>query len=180
MDRRSYLRYLAVVAAGSLAGCGGQSEGTPTSTPRGVDTQTSPTATATASPTPSPTPADEATPTGTPTPADETTPTGTPTPTGPPVAAEVAVGPGGDFVFDPETVTVAVGDTVRWVWESNGHNVKADDVPADSDWSGTPGGGLDTFATGHVYTHEFQVAGEFDYLCQPHRSYGMRGTVVVQ
>jgi plastocyanin len=172
MDRRSYLHYLAVAAAGGLAGCGGQSEGTPTPTPRGVDTQAS--STSTSSRTPSPTPTDEATPTDSPTPTDEATPTRTP------VSAEIAVGPGGDFVFEPGTVTVAVGDTVRWVWESNGHNVKPDDVPADSDWSGTPGGGLDTFDTGHVYTHQFQVAGEFDYLCQPHRSYGMRGTVVVE
>lgn len=174
MDRRRYLRAASAAVVAGLAGCGSQDTATPGDTPAGGGESTT-RGTGTPTDTPTETPTDEGTPTDTPT--DTPTPTGTPRPA---VAAEVVVGPGGDFVFDPETVTVAVGDTVRWVWESGGHNVKPDDVPSDSDWSGTPGGGLDTFDTGHVYTHEFEVAGEFDYLCQPHRSYGMRGTVVVE
>ena len=29
---------------------------------------------------------------------------------------DVAVGPGGGFTFDPSTVNISVGDTVRWTW----------------------------------------------------------------
>ena len=42
---------------------------------------------------------------------------------------EVAVGPGGSLVYEPATVYVQQGGTVKWVWESDGHNVVADSVP---------------------------------------------------
>ena len=35
---------------------------------------------------------------------------------------DVAVGPVG-FTFDPDTVNISVGDTVRWTWGSSGHSV---------------------------------------------------------
>ena len=34
---------------------------------------------------------------------------------------DVAVGPG--FAFDPDTVNISVGDTVRWTWAGSGHSV---------------------------------------------------------
>ena len=34
---------------------------------------------------------------------------------------DVMVGPG--FTFDPDTVNISVGDTVRWTWASSGHSV---------------------------------------------------------
>jgi plastocyanin len=172
MDRRRYLRTVSAAAVAGLAGCAGQDADTPSNGDEDTPTATS-TTEATSTPTESPT--------GEATTAGGGTPTDTPTPTPrPAVAAEVVVGPEGSFSFEPEEVTIAVGETVRWVWDSRGHNVKPDDIPSESDWSGTPGGGLDTFRAGHVYTHEFQVAGTFDYLCRPHRSSGMRGTVVVE
>src|SRR5262249_24172304 len=36
---------------------------------------------------------------------------------------DVTVGPGGGFTFDPSTVNISVGDTVRWTWASRGHSV---------------------------------------------------------
>ena len=36
---------------------------------------------------------------------------------------DVAVGPGGGFTFDPDTVNISVGDTVRWTWAGSGHSV---------------------------------------------------------
>ena len=35
----------------------------------------------------------------------------------------VTVGPGDDLRFEPATITVHAGDTVRWNWGSSGHNV---------------------------------------------------------
>lgn len=92
---------------------------------------------------------------------------------------EVAVGPGGDLVFDPETLEIPPGTTVRFVWESDLHNVVVDGQPDDADWSGTAGGPGETYDTGHEHTHTFDVEGTYEYYCAPHRSSGMTGTVVV-
>src|SRR5688500_10161961 len=35
----------------------------------------------------------------------------------------VAVGPAGQHVFQPTTVTIQPGDTVQWVWNSSTHTV---------------------------------------------------------
>lgn len=171
MDRRRYLKQVAVVATIGLAGC--SESGTPTSEPE-------------SSPTPSPTPTPEMeTPTPTDEPMETEAPTDTPTPTStatprPDVAAEVTVGPGGSLRFDPDSVTVGTGETVRWVWESSNHNVKPETVPDGSDWTGSGGDRGTTYDTGHVYTHTFEVAGQYDYVCVPHQSAGMTGTVVVE
>jgi plastocyanin len=96
----------------------------------------------------------------------------------------VTVGPGGNFRFDPETITVHVGDTVRWRWASSGHNVV----------SGTGGSADGTFCSpnnqncgsaplpgsGTTYEHTFNNAGTFPYFCSAHQSFGMTGMVVVQ
>jgi plastocyanin len=84
---------------------------------------------------------------------------------------EVAVGPGGELVFEPEEVQIEPGDTVRWVWESDGHNV----VPeGGGDWGHEP---LEN--QGFTYEHTFESAGENAYICQPHQSAGMVGTVMI-
>jgi len=36
---------------------------------------------------------------------------------------DVLVGPNGLFVFDPANIEVDLGDTVRWTWQSDFHNV---------------------------------------------------------
>lgn len=167
MDRRRYLARVAAVATVALAGCG-ESPDTPTDDP--TDTA-APATTPPGTPTSSPTPTDSPTP--------SPTPTATATPL-PPVAAEVTVGPGSAFRFEPETARIATGETVRWRWDSGGHNVKATSTPSDADWTGTPGGDSETFDAGHVYEHTFDVAGRYDYVCVPHRSLGMEGAVVVE
>ncbi len=92
---------------------------------------------------------------------------------------EVAVGPGGELVFDPESLEIPPGTTVRFVWESDLHNVVVDEQPADADWSGTAGAPGATYDTGHEYSHTFDVEGTYEYYCAPHRASGMTGTVVV-
>lgn len=91
--------------------------------------------------------------------------------------AEVVVGPGGELVFDPETVEVTPGTTVRWAWDSDNHNVVVDSQPEDASWEGQPED--ETFDTGHEYTHTFETLGTYEYYCQPHLSAGMKGTVEV-
>lgn len=93
---------------------------------------------------------------------------------------QIVVGPNGDFRFAPDDVTVAVGETVEWVWSSGGHNVVAETKPDDSDWEGTEGGSSQTFSSGHAYEHTFQVAGDYTYYCSPHRASGMTGSLTVE
>ena len=35
---------------------------------------------------------------------------------------DVTVGPNGDLVFSPSSVTIHTGDQVRWTWSSSGHS----------------------------------------------------------
>jgi plastocyanin len=72
------------------------------------------------------------------------------------------------FSFTPQVVNISVGDTVVWSGLAGGfHNVAADDESFRS-----PGGES-------TFSHTFNSAGSFDYVCEPHSSFGMTGTVNV-
>lgn len=102
---------------------------------------------------------------------------------------EVAVGPSGNyFRFVPERVEIPVGGTVRWRFESAGHNVSARpeaarqvSIPEGADpFSSYPEGeSFRVVAEGETYEHAFSVPGEYVYVCLPHVGEGMIGTVVV-
>ncbi|WP_129114925.1 plastocyanin/azurin family copper-binding protein [Halegenticoccus tardaugens] len=83
---------------------------------------------------------------------------------------EVIVGPGGDLVFDPEDLEITPGTTVTFVWESDGHNV----VPNEGDW-----GHENIENSGFEYEHTFEEEAEYEYVCTPHESAGMVGTIAV-
>jgi plastocyanin len=96
----------------------------------------------------------------------------------------VTVGPGGAHTFEPSSVTIHVGDTVEWQWQSSGHTVTsgsactADNAfcsPADATCATTP-----TSDSGSTYSHTFTQTGSFPFFCRPHCSMGMTGTVVVE
>lgn len=195
-------RFLTATALGvpGLAGCAGQ-EGTPipsptddgqptatpspsgTSTPteetdRPTATEEPSTATATETGTAEPTRTEGETPTRTATDTATETDTDTPTAT-PPEGQTVVVGPDGTPQFDPETFTISAGATVRWEWEDDGHNVRPSNTPEDAAWSGTPGGDGTTYDEGYTYEYTFDVPGEYEYYCAPHRSLGMTGSFTV-
>jgi len=92
----------------------------------------------------------------------------------------VAVGPDGRLVYDPEELTVSTGETVEWVWESDTHNIVVDSRPDGADWGGTEGDEATLYDEGHTYAFTFETAGTYEYFCQPHRSAGMEGSVVVE
>lgn len=184
MLRRSFLRQGAVLVALGLAGCTGGEE-TPTETlhPETVtDTRTATSGSGTPSPTASPGESGTPTPTATaggdtdtPSPTPSPTPTATPRP---PVDQEVKVGPG-SLSFEPESFDIPTGGSVRWVWESSGHNVRPSSIPDGADWSGTEGGDGTTYDAGYTYTYTFDVDGTYEYYCAPHRSAGMTGSFTV-
>ena len=91
--------------------------------------------------------------------------------------ASVAVGAqgnGGAFAFDPPAVHVDNGATVVWEWtgEGGGHNVVSE--------GGDPLDSGDPVATqGETYEYTFDTDGIYNYVCEPHESLGMKGSVVV-
>ncbi|GAA5040698.1 plastocyanin/azurin family copper-binding protein [Haladaptatus pallidirubidus] len=90
----------------------------------------------------------------------------------------VTVGPGGELVFEPAELQISPGTTVEWVWESDTHNVIPTSQPDGAGWEGS-GSESETFDTGHTYSHTFDTEGSYEYVCIPHESAGMAGTITV-
>jgi len=88
----------------------------------------------------------------------------------------------GQLVFEPNEISVSVGDTVTWV-NNKGypHNVVFDEeaVPAgvDAEKISTDGNMNDE---GQKHMVKFEKAGTYEYYCEPHRGAGMTGTVTVK
>ncbi|MFB6201174.1 MAG: halocyanin domain-containing protein [Halorhabdus sp.] len=90
------------------------------------------------------------------------------------VTVEVGVeGNGNYWAFGPPAIHVDSGTTVTWEWtgRGNAHNVVAE--------SGEYSSGAPTAQAGTTFTHTFENAGISTYYCDPHRSVGMKGAVVV-
>lgn len=116
--------------------------------------------------------------------------TGEPTPDPAREAADVLVGPNRDLRFEPEEITVSVGDTVTWYFASKGHNVSC--RPVDSQYVQLPDGAdpfasfdLDgsrrsTVAKEETYSHTFEQSGEYGYVCGLHHVHRMIGTIIVE
>ena len=88
---------------------------------------------------------------------------------------DVTVGPSGNLVFSPSSVTIHPGDQVRWTWGSSGHSTT-------SGSPGQPNGIWDSGIRnqGATFTHTFNSAGTFPFYCIPHGGCcGMVGTVTV-
>jgi plastocyanin len=93
--------------------------------------------------------------------------------------ATVEVGPDGDFVFTPgtdEPLRVDSGATVLFDWKSGSHNVVVDSQPSGANWEGHAG----IEGSGFSFTHTFETPGTYEYVCEPHESLGMVGTLVVE
>ncbi len=65
-----------------------------------------------------------------------------------------------DFTFTPAALTVTVGTKVTWKFtDSAKHNVKSDDGSFRSE----------DLSDGKTYSHTFDTAGEFPYICSLHQ-----------
>lgn len=77
------------------------------------------------------------------------------------------------LTFDPASVTVEPGTTVRWINDANiFHTITPD---GHSEWSRA-----EVSSTGDTFSVTFDSEGSFPYYCEPHLSQGMTGTVDVQ
>lgn len=78
-----------------------------------------------------------------------------------------------DFSFSPSTVTIKVGDTVRWNLVGGSHTTTSGTSP-------TPDGGWNqTLQSDPPVTVTFAEAGTFNYFCRFHGDF-MSGRVVVE
>ncbi len=80
----------------------------------------------------------------------------------------------GQLAFEPKVVTIAVGDTVKWVNnKAFPHNVVVtghDELSAKKLMQ----------KPGQAVEATFTEPGEYDYYCTPHRGAGMVGKIVVK
>jgi len=89
------------------------------------------------------------------------------------VTVDVGVDNGGDpYGFGPAAVRISPGSTVVWEWTGRGssHNVVAEDGSFESDLAAE---------AGFTFSHTFEEAGVYRYVCTPHQSLGMKGAIVV-
>ena len=74
--------------------------------------------------------------------------------------------------YNPEVVRVNIGDTIKWLPESEGHNVEffagpdMDSLPKKSE--------IDEF-----HSIIFEIPGVYLYGCTPHANMGMLGLIIV-
>ena len=98
-----------------------------------------------------------------------------------------------NLTFEPKTATIETGETVMWTNESDiQHTVTAyeDEIPDGAAYFAS--GGFESeraaknrvseglIAPGGSYEHTFDQPGTYGYLCIPHESSGMVGTVRVE
>jgi plastocyanin len=85
--------------------------------------------------------------------------------------------------FQPESVTIRVGETIEWRNTSDhAHTVTAD--PRKSGDHATLPEGARAFDSGEIrpgerFTHRFDVPGQYEYVCLPHEDRGMVGHIEV-
>jgi plastocyanin len=86
---------------------------------------------------------------------------------------DVNVGPG--LSFNPSSVTIAQGDTVRWVWQGAAHSSTSNTNTGPEVWNS----GI--LAAG-TFSHTFATVGDWPYYCTLHSFPGgsaMNGVVHV-
>ena len=92
-----------------------------------------------------------------------------------------------EFRYEPESVTVRVGDTVEWVNFGRliGHTVTADPHESLQPQHVVLPPGAEAFDSGLLppgesFRHTFTVPGRYVYFCESHEAEGMVGEVIVE
>lgn len=76
------------------------------------------------------------------------------------------------MIFTPASMSVSVGDTVKWVWSNGTHTTTSSAVPSGAaPWSAP----LDTLHQTFIYV--VSQPGTYSYYCLYHVIYGMTGTI---
>ena len=74
----------------------------------------------------------------------------------------------GNFFFNPSSLNVNVGDTVKWVWSSGSHTTTSSSIPGGA-------AAWDQLITSSntTFSYKVTVAGTYNYVCTPHAAMGM-------
>ena len=80
--------------------------------------------------------------------------------------------------FQPASLTIAVGDTVHWVWSAGSHTVTNGTGPTDPEAGTLFDEPLSI--SNPLVTYVFSSAGEVPYFCRPHFGLGMTGLIIVE
>jgi plastocyanin len=75
-----------------------------------------------------------------------------------------------DFEFNPEVVTVNVGDTIIRFWEEGFHTTTSTLIPSEA----TPWD-AEISSSSPFFQYVVTFPGSYDYVCSPHASMGMVG-----
>lgn len=98
------------------------------------------------------------------------------------ITVKMADAPGGQFVFQPAAITAQRGDTVRFVQASSApHDVDFRKIPKGAKL-GAESTGPYVMTPGQTYDLVIDarfVDGVYDFVCDPHESVGMHGTLTV-
>ncbi len=80
------------------------------------------------------------------------------------------------FSFSPASVTIRAGDTVNFVLAGIHDAVEVSKATWDANGNASNGGFRIPFGGG---SHTFTQPGTYYYVCEPHASMGMKGTIIV-
>ena len=79
--------------------------------------------------------------------------------------------------FSPQTINIRAGDTITWINDGGFHNVNGQ----LSDYPNNPEGfGNNVSSSLWTYSYVFDLAGTYNYHCDPHLGIGMIGSINVQ
>ena len=86
----------------------------------------------------------------------------------------IEVGGSSGISFAPSSLTVTIGDTIKWQWDNGQHTTTSTNIPAGAaSWDEVIGSSNLSFM--YVPT----VPGNYNYKCTPHASLGMVGSFTV-
>ncbi|MEP6645807.1 MAG: T9SS type A sorting domain-containing protein [Saprospiraceae bacterium] len=83
------------------------------------------------------------------------------------------------FTFTPETITITVGDSVRFTVANIHKPVEVSEATWNNNGN-TPSGGFNLPFGGGLVTPAQLAVGTHFYVCSPHASGGMKGKIIVQ
>ncbi len=80
-----------------------------------------------------------------------------------------------NYSFEPKSLTVAVGDTIKFEWEKGRHATSSTKVP-----EGAKSWDVDLDSSNPTFIYVITKAGEYNYICSPHESDDMTGTITAK
>ncbi|MFZ1678310.1 MAG: T9SS type A sorting domain-containing protein [Saprospiraceae bacterium] len=83
------------------------------------------------------------------------------------------------FTFSPETITITLGDSVKFTVNSIHKPVEVSEATWNANGNTSSGGFNLPFGGGLVLPAQLQVGTHF-YVCSPHAGQGMKGKIIVQ